>query len=184
LLGLEGNDLGGGKSGVARLKPWPARQRNSAMPLAFGPKRTWHWWLVRNLTAYAGACVCSKAQAQERVASTRGCAASMAGRHRAARRHGWGGWHQREAMRACTRMGVRAQEQPGARTTQVERHHGGRRLGSPRQNASELGSVEEHRDKGSGFSLPRLTCARARVHGRVDKCEGVCVRASRPQPRR
>jgi hypothetical protein len=28
--------------------------------------RTWHWWLVRNLTAYVSFCACSETQARER----------------------------------------------------------------------------------------------------------------------
>jgi hypothetical protein len=90
-----------------------ARWRDGAVPLASGPARTWHWWLVRNLTVYAGACACSKAQARERVASACGCAAPTADRRKAARRRGR---CRREAARACMRMGVRAHERPGART--------------------------------------------------------------------
>jgi hypothetical protein len=116
LLGPEGNDLGGGdRHGL--VEAMAARWRDGVVPLASGPARTWHWWLVRNLTVYAGACACSKAQARERVASAHGCVAPTAGRRRAARRRGWGGRCRREDARACTRTGVRAHERPDARTT-------------------------------------------------------------------
>jgi hypothetical protein len=169
-----------GETGTVRLKPWPARWRNDAVPQASGPVRTWHWWLVRNLTAYTGACACSEAQARERVASARGCTTSTVDKRRAARRHGWGGHCRREATCASMRTGVRAQERPGARTTRwKDTTEGGASARRGRRPASSSRS-RNIENKGQAFSLPRRTCARAGVHGRVGMSEGVCVRASRP----
>jgi hypothetical protein len=106
------------------------------------------------------------------VASVHGCAASTARRRKAARRRGWGGRRQREAAHACTRKGARAQERPA-----LARPGGN----TPRKVASRLAVAERRRaqlgrghrkKKGRAFSLPRQT--RARVHKRVDECEGAC----------
>jgi hypothetical protein len=143
--------------------------------LASGPARTWHWWLVRNLTTYTGAGACSEAQARERVASARGCATSTVNKHRAARRCGWGGRRRREATCACTRTGARSQERPGARTTRwKDITEGGvlaRRGGTPASSAQS----RNRENKGRAFSLPTQT--RARVHRRVGMTRvRVCVR--------
>jgi hypothetical protein len=60
---------------------------------------------------------------------------------------------------------------------QVERHHGGRRLSSPWQKASELISIEEHREQGSGFFPSQenvCACGGARACGYERGC--VCAR--------
>jgi hypothetical protein len=67
----------------------------------------------------------------------------------------------------------------------AERHHGRRRLGSPRRNAGELGSIEDterkrvgldrgHRKKKGRLVSERKTRAHARVQWRVEGCEGAC----------
>jgi hypothetical protein len=87
---------------------------------------------------------------------------------------------------ACVHEKGRASSRTTRRSLhRAERHHGRRCLGSPQQNAGELGSIEDTErkrvglDRGHGKKKGRLvgerqTRAHARVHGRVEGCEGVC----------
>jgi hypothetical protein len=63
----------------------------------------------------------------------------------------------------------------------AERHHGRRRLGSPRRNAGELNSVEEQKEKGLGFfpsQANTCSCAGARACGYVLGCVHARVEAT------
>jgi hypothetical protein len=53
-------------------------------------------------------------------------------------------------------------------------------LAAAKRRRAQLGRGTEKR--GWGFCPPRQTHAHARVHGRVDRCEGACVHMSWPRP--
>jgi hypothetical protein len=173
LLGLEGNDQGrGDRRGEAETLASTMAGRRDVSGL--GPAGGCHRWLVRVLAMYAGACACSEAQAQEREASARGCAATW--RTDAERFGGAAG-----VATTCDGLRVRARERlherindPALAPSGGTKTTGGTgRLNSPWQNAGELGSVVEHKDKGMGLNPSQAnacSCAGARICTWVSTC--------------
>jgi hypothetical protein len=165
-----------------RLKPWSARRRNGAVPQAFG------LWSSEDLALVVG----SQPHDVHGCGSVFRSTGAGTGGERAWVRDVHGeqtqsssavrlGWPTSARGHVCMHENGCAISRTTRRSHhQVERHHGGRRLGSPQRNAGELGSVEEQREQGSGFFPSHAnTCAGAQARG-YD--EGACVRASRPQP--
>jgi hypothetical protein len=103
---------------------------------ASGPIWTWHGWLVRDLTADAGACVCSEAQARERW---RACVGVRRSRWADAERLGGAAGVAGVGERPC----VRAQERVGELEYDLKLAPPGRR--TPRKAAPRLASVEHRR---------------------------------------
>jgi hypothetical protein len=130
---------------------------------ASGPIWTWHGWLVRDLTADAGACVCSEAQARERWRACVGVRRSRwADAERLGGAAGVAGVGERPCVRAQERVG--AGVRPEARSTgQKDTTEGGasaRLGGTPASSAR----VRIQKEKRSGF-LPFLAnvCTGARA---------------------
>jgi hypothetical protein len=88
---------------------------------------------------YKGAHACSKAREQKQAASAHEGARCRGGLTLNGSAAQLGSLGLRRSVCASTRTGVRAQEQPDTHAIRVEEYRGGRRLGSPRRNAGELG---------------------------------------------
>jgi hypothetical protein len=126
--------------------------------------RTWHWWLVRKLTVYAGACACSEEQAREWVVSVRGCTASTTDRCRVA---GVGERpHVCARERACKLMNDSALASPGGMTARRVTPQ----LAAAKRRRAQPGRGTERKRVG----LLPFPSERVRVRG----CTGVwiCVR--------
>jgi hypothetical protein len=131
------------------------------------PTSTWDGWLVRDLTADAGACVCSEAQAWElwRVRDVHGGWTQSGSVARLE-------WPASARGRACVHKKGRASSSTTRHSLcQAEGHHGRRCLGSPQRNAGKLGSGEDTERKRVGVSpFPSNVCAGARACRRVRRC--------------
>jgi hypothetical protein len=153
-------------AGAARLESWPARRRDGAVPLFRHRPGTGGWFATSRQTRVR---VCAQ---KHRRGNCGECATFTAGGRRVARWRGWSGPRRREAARAWTRKGARARVRPGTRSARrkdtTEGGASARHSGTP----ASLARVRIQKEKGSGFLPSLATCAR--VHGRVDECEGAC----------
>jgi hypothetical protein len=161
-----------------RLKPWSARGgiAQSPWPLASVVGSQPHSvrgcvHVLRSIGAGMGgerAWVCGVPGGQTQSGST-----------------AWLGWPASTRGHTCVHENGCASSRTTRRShNRVKSHQGRRRLSSPQRNAGELGSVEEQREKRSGFfpSQAKGAHAREQVHGHVGMCEGACMRTSWPRP--